>query len=169
MRRPACQSLMLQDAYPSQAEGGLEGGVCGALKRALKAWDQKRWDGKPEFKYGGANSLYRRAKATTRAEVTWNPTPTAASATPIKVPRAPKPMQGSRSEAKSLPHLSRTQNYRRNLTPEQQQTLLARRREIYRAKHGPPKRRPPLDLEKRRQSVKRACAAFRARQKAKTK
>jgi len=169
MRRPACQSLLMQDAYPSQAEGGLEGGVCGALKRALKAWDQKRWDGKNEFKYGAASNLYRRAKPTPRAEVTWNPKPKKPSATPIKVPRAPRPMQGPRSEANSLPHLSRAQNYRRNLTPEQQQQLLARRREIYRAKHGPPKRRRTLDLEKRRQSVKRACAAFRARQKAKTK
>jgi len=78
-------------------------------------------------------------------------------------------MQSTRSEANSLPHLSRVQNYRRNLTPDQQQQLLARRREIYRAKHGPPKflRKQTLDLEKRKESVKRACAAFRARQKAK--
>lgn len=161
------QSILLQDAYPSQAEGGLEGGVCGALKRALKAWDQKRWDGKTEFKYGGGIGYLRRAKPTSRAEATWNPTPTAAAAATIKVPRAPRPRQGPRSEANSLPHLSQIQNYRRNLTPEQQQTLLARRREIYRAKVGPPKRRPSLDIEKRRQSVKRARAAFRARQKAK--
>lgn len=169
MRRPACQTLMMQDAYPSQAEGGLEGGVCGALKRALKAWDQKRWDGQAQFKYGGANSLYRRAKATTRAEVTWNPKPTAPTATSIKVPRAPQPRQGPRAEANSLPHLSRTQNYRRNLTPTQQKQLLARRREIYRAKVGPPKTQKTVDIEKRKASVKRACAAFRARQKAKTK
>ena len=160
---------MIQDAYPSQAEGGLEGGVCGALKRALKAWDQRRWEGKNEFKYGGSNSLYRRAKATTRAEVTWNPKPTAPTATPIKVPRAPRPPHRPRSEKNSLPHLSRTQNYRRNLTQHQQEQLLARRREIYRAKHGPPKIQKTVDLEKRKESVKRAIAAFRARQKAKNK
>jgi len=157
----------MQDAYPSQAEGGLEGGVCGALKRALKAWDQKRYDGKTEFRFGGANSLFRRDKPTPRAEVTWNPTPTAPAATPIKVPRAPRPRQGPRSEANSLAHLSRTQNYRRNLTPAQQQQLLARRREIYQAKHGPPKRKSSLDLEKRKASVNRAVAAFRARAKSK--
>jgi len=157
----------MQDAYPSQAEGVLEVGVCGALKRALKAWDQKRWDGKTEFRFGGANSLYRRAKPTPRAEVTWNPKPTAASATPIKVPRDPRSPQGPRSEKNSLAHLSRAQNYRRSLTPDQQQQLLARRREIYRAKHGPPKRKSSLDLEKRKESVKRACAAFRARAKSK--
>lgn len=169
MRQPACQSIMLQDAYPSQAEGGLEGSVCGALKRALKAWDQRRWEGKNEFRYGVASNLYRRAKPTARAEVTWNPTPKKPAAAPIKVPRAPRPRQGPRAEANSLPHLSRTQNYRRNLTPEQQEQLLARRREIYRAKVGPPKIRKTVDIEKRKASVKRACAAFRARQKAKTK
>lgn len=156
MRQPACQSILLQDAYPSQAEGGLEGSVCGALKRALKAWDQKRWEGKNEFKYGVASNLYRRAKPTSRAEVTWNPTPTAPTATPIKVPRAPRPRQGPRSEIN-------------NLTPTQQEQLLARRREIYRAKVGPPKISKTVDIEKRRQSVNRACRAFRARQKAKTK
>jgi len=76
-------------------------------------------------------------------------------------------MQGTRSEANSLAHLSRTQNYRRNLTPDQQQQMLARRREIYRAKHGPPKRKQTLDLEKRKESVNRAVAAFRARAKSK--
>lgn len=146
MRQPACQSIMLQDAYPSQAEGGLEGGVCGALKRALAAWDQKRWDGRQDFRYGAASNLYRRAKATTRSEVTWNPKPKAPNSASIKVPRALKAADD-----------------------DKKQQLLARRREIYRAKYGPQKIGKTLDLEKRRQSVKRACAAFRARQKAKTK
>jgi len=146
MRQPACQSLLMQDAYPSQAEGGLEGGVCGVLKRALKAWDQKRWDGRQEFRYGAASNLYRRAKPTPRAEVTWNAKPKPAGAATIKVPRATK-----------------------SADDDKKQQLLARRRELYRETHGPQKIRKTLDLEKRRQSVKRAVAAFRARQKAKTK
>ena len=139
-------SLSLQDAYPFQAEGGLEGGVCSALKRALAAWDQKRWVGRQAFSYGAASNLYRRAKATTRVEATWNPNPKPAGAATIKVPRASKLADD-----------------------DKKQQLLARRREIYRETHGPQKIRKNLDLEKRKNSVKRACAAFRARQKVKTK
>jgi hypothetical protein len=154
------KSIVLQDAYPSQAEGGLAGDISISLKRALAAWDERRFNNKPVPSYGSA---YVREKATKRAEVTWNPTPASKPPT-IKVPRAPRP---AKVKEPDLPGLSRGQRYRNKMTPEQRETHLARRRAEYRAKAGPPKQRPKMDPDKRRESVKRACRAFRARKKAK--
>jgi hypothetical protein len=72
MRRPAQKSIVLQDAYPMQAEGGLAGDISISLKRALKAWDQRRFDSEKPYKYGTGRSQYVRKKPTTREEVTWN-------------------------------------------------------------------------------------------------
>jgi len=67
------KSIGMQDAYPSQAEGGLAGDISASLKRALKAWDQRRFDAERPYKYGTGRSQYVRKKPTTREEATWNP------------------------------------------------------------------------------------------------
>jgi hypothetical protein len=151
----------MQDAYPSQAEGGLADMISSELKKALKIWDQKRWEKIPRGMGGNIN--IRRAKAPKREEVSWNPKPQVLLEKQIKVPRDPRP---AKVKGPDLPGLSRGQRHRNGMTPEQREAHLARRRAEYRAKAGPPKQRPKMDMDKRRESVKRACRAFRARKKA---
>lgn len=43
MRQPAQPNLFLQDAYPSQAEGGFAGTLSSSVMRALRAWEKKRF------------------------------------------------------------------------------------------------------------------------------
>jgi len=43
MRQVAQQKLFMQDAYPSQAEGGFAGTLSSSVMRALRAWEKKRY------------------------------------------------------------------------------------------------------------------------------
>lgn len=180
MRRPAMQSILLQDAYPSQAEGGLAGDVSRQLKAALKAWDQRRYDGGNGFRYGKGNGLYKKAKVTNRSEVTWNPAPKKKAT--IKVPRTvvQKPKKRAKTEAEKQSindarrdkNRSRQQARRAKETECQRLARLEARRAEYVAKHGPLKnpwtKRPgvaltPEQKEARRQRVAAYSAAWRAR------
>ena len=43
MRQVAQPNIFLQDAYPSQAEGGFAGTLSSSVMRALRAWEKKRF------------------------------------------------------------------------------------------------------------------------------
>lgn len=178
--------MAMQDAYPSQGEGGLAGDVSASLKRALKEWDQRRWDSSNGFKYGKGNGLYKKARVTSRAEVTWNPkvaqvkAPKAKKVAAIKVPREKKPVKPKRTEAERLAskkanhanRLARQRARRAAEAPEVRQARLEAKRAAYIAKNGPLKhqrlKRPGVELtaeqkEARRQRVAAYSAAWRAR------
>lgn len=179
-------SMSMQDAYPSQAEGGLAGDVSASLKRALKEWDQRRYDGSNGFRYGKGNGLYKKARVTSRAEVTWNPkvvlvkAPKTKKVAAIKVPREKKlvkskPTEAERQAAKQIARekkIAWQRERRANEDPNAKQIRLEARRAAYVAKHGPLKnpwtKRPGTELtseqkEARRQRVAAYSAAWRAR------
>jgi len=166
------RTVSMQDAYPSQAEGGLAGMISGELKRALKIWDQKRWEKTPRGMGGNIN--IRRAKAPKREEVSWNPKPQVLLEKRIKVPRDPKPPKIARDpRIKLTPEEARKRSNaanvarRRALTGLAKEAFLQKRREEYRRTH--PNVRPvgrQITPEKR-EKMRDASRKWKAKQKAK--
>ena len=160
----------MQDAYPSQAEGGLAGCVSSDLKRALKVWDQKRFDAKPKRM---AAICIRRDKAPKRHEVSWNPKPEVLREKRIKVPRDPKPKIVRQPRVLLTPEERRAINAERNrvrrrgMSPEKKAAYLQRRKELWRLANPVPRPVGRQITEEKRQKRLEATRRWKAKQKAK--
>lgn len=165
------KSIGLQDAYPSQAEGGLAADISVSLKRALKAWDQKRWDSSLRRM---PSMCIRREKTPKREEVSWNPKPELLREKRVKVPRDPKPPKSLREPRVALtPEEVRRRNAERNrlrrngMTPTQRAQALEKRRAEYRQTH--PNVRPVgrQVTEEKRAKMRESSRKWKAKQKQK--
>jgi len=164
------KSIGMQDAYPSQAEGGLAGDISASLKRALNAWDQKRWDSSPKRM---PSMCIRRAKTPKREEVSWNPKPQVLLEKRIKVPRDPKPKTIREPRIALTPEEARRRNAERNrlrrngMTPAQRAQALEKRRAEYLRTH--PIQRPVgrQISEEKRVKMRESSRKWKAKQKAK--
>jgi hypothetical protein len=128
MKLPAQKNIKLQDSYPMQAEGGFAGDLHASVHKALVAWEKKRETG-DGFRYGkGGSSQFKREKTSaSREEISWNKAPE------VKKPSRKKERltQIQKEERARLKRLKESQE-----TPEERKARLAKRREIYLAKHG---------------------------------